>query len=187
MMRLLLYLVAGMLLSCSASKKTLRPDPDVHPENAAVHRSESALGAPIDSIAPKKCSIAPDFPAPARRLFGLLPPAKPKNSAGKIKNSTIIYQVGQGNTAGAATKPGNMATGTNSAATDAKKAAGPVITGDGNQGSSSRKGAAVAGDGNSVTQPEAGWPWWKWLGIGLVVGFALRQFGPRVWRLARPG
>jgi hypothetical protein len=174
MMRLFPLLAAGLLLSCASARDTQPADPLAF--RSARVKSQNPLP---DSATP--VSVKKGLSGWVQKLVSSKP------GAGKFKNKgTIIYQVGEGNTAGAATKPGTMATGTGAVATDAKKADAPVTTGDGNQAASSRKGPAVAGDGNTVSQPAGGWPWWKWLGLGTALGIALRQFGPWLWRLAVP-
>ncbi|SHL26283.1 hypothetical protein [Hymenobacter psychrotolerans] len=162
-------LITSSLTSCTASRP--RPE-DIPALVTALHR---------DSLASRPDSL------PKQNFFqrisaGVFGGAGKTKSVVKYKGpTTIIY--GNGNTASAATKPGSVATGTGAVATDARKASAPVVVGEGNQAASSRKGPAVAGDGNTVTAPAPS-AWWKWLLGGTVLGFGLRQFGPGLLRWA---
>ncbi|UOQ53034.1 hypothetical protein [Hymenobacter cellulosivorans] len=105
------------------------------------------------------------------------------SSSGKIKNSTINIQLGNGNTAATATKPGTMATGSGASATDATKAEAPVQVGQQNQATDNTKagqrgGAAATGEGSTVTAPASS-TWWKWLLGGVVLGY----LGPKLLKL----
>ncbi|TGE22838.1 hypothetical protein [Hymenobacter metallicola] len=171
--------LALMLTSCTTSK----PAAQMHEENALLHQTNTAVGEPVDSIVQKKCTIATENPALKRRLFGLLPPAQPR----KFKNKgTIIYQVGEGNTAASANKPGTMATGAGATATDAQKTEGPVQVGQNNQATDNTKagqrgGAAATGEGSSATATTTKASWLSavlpWV-VGILVIYSVLPFLP---------
>ncbi|UOQ70984.1 hypothetical protein [Hymenobacter cellulosilyticus] len=88
-----------------------------------------------------------------------LPTCKIVEAGGVDGNQTTI--TGDGNTAATATKPGTMATGTSASATEVKKSDG-----------------VAAGEGNTVT-PAAPSTWWKWLLVGMALGY----LGPKLLKL----
>ncbi|TGE29746.1 hypothetical protein [Hymenobacter metallicola] len=170
-MRYFLFLALA-LASCTTTRHAEQPDvlslltPDILPPTSELPDSLPKQGS---SHAP------PDRPGFVKRTAAKVVAAV--KGSGKFKNKgTIIYQVGASNTASSATKPGTMATGTGASATDVKKADGPIQVGRGNQATDNSKagqrgGAAATGEGSTLTAPTAPTTWWKWLLLGLGLGF----------------
>ncbi|RFP63479.1 hypothetical protein D0N36_19255 [Hymenobacter lapidiphilus] len=180
--------VLAVLLS-GCSDKTLPPRVK-EPVSVVAVKIPSPKTAP-DTLKADSASSSVKAPHYERRLFGLLPAKKAPEktlegfSGGKFKNKgTIIYQVGTGNTAAQATKPGTMATGTEATAVDAGKAKAPVQTGTGNDATDNTKagqrgGAAATAPNSSATNStkKGGTPWWVFalvLGLGGVGGWWVR-------------
>lgn len=134
-----------------------------------------------DLLAPDSSAALPATVEPVRtsRPCWLNPFCKGNEPITKTTNfknkGTIIYQVGEGHTAAAATKPGTMATGPSAAAVDAKKAAAPVQIGAANVAtdntkSGQRGGASAPGAGSTASAENAGsLPWWLVL-VGIAGG-----------------
>ncbi|RPD46793.1 hypothetical protein DNI29_11550 [Hymenobacter sediminis] len=166
---LVVVLFAAMLLSSCAGSKPPKPvdtigllTTRVKTENPATDSAKPVSG--IKAVAQKVKNAVSSI-----------------GGSGKFKNKgTIIYQVGPGNTAASATKPGTMATGTEATATNAKKA-DAVVVGDGSQAAKSSKGPAVAGEGNQIPITKESWlraalPYAAG-GLGLVLLYSLLPLG----------
>ncbi|MBX0290946.1 hypothetical protein K3G63_10880 [Hymenobacter sp. HSC-4F20] len=189
-----LFAGAALLLSSCAGSK---PEPvdsiglltDIHVPQSDMNRtpivkSMSSYPQHEESLLGKGGELTrKNLATPPRRLFGLLPPAQPKKQ--KVKNSTIIYQVGEGNTATQAA---------------VKKAEAPVQVGQAHQATDNTKagqkgGAAATAPGAQATATTTKESWLRavlpYIG-GTVLLYSLLPFLPVpgagwLWLLLRRG
>ncbi|MBG8553074.1 hypothetical protein [Hymenobacter guriensis] len=196
----LVLLIGVIIASCwlfgCAASRTTQPEEELSPKTWATPTFSKPDPAAPPATLPEadQPGILKQVATSAARLFG---------GSGKTKfNGPVTIQLGNGNIAAAATKPGTMATGTDATAVEAKKAQAPVQAGTGNNQQATdntkagqRGGAAATAPGASAeaSSKPGGVPWWVFVlvaGAGGAGGWWLRGKAS-VWHWwpawARPG